>query len=93
MRISKSIVDGVRNVVEPFLGEGMNGQLRAAMQSAIEQVLMGAKKDGRIKGFKPVQIIQTLDMEVAGQADVPLTFSPAFETRQVNVTVNVSKSS
>jgi hypothetical protein len=92
VRIVKSVIDGVREAVDPFLGESLSQGKKAALQQAIEKVLMNAKKSGVLKDYRPFEIIQTPDMAVAGRADVALVLVPAFELRQVAVTVSVSKS-
>jgi len=92
VRIVKSVVDGVREAVDPFLGESLSQGKKAALQQAIEKVLLNAKKAGVLTDYRPFEIIQTPDMAVAGRADVALVLVPAFELRQVNVTVSVSKS-
>jgi len=92
VRIVKAVIDGVRLAVDPYLGEGMSEASRNAMQAAIEKVLLAAKKANFLKDYKPFSIIQTPSMEVAGRAEINLVLIPAFELRQVEVTVSVSKS-
>lgn len=92
VRIVKAVIDGCRNAVDKFLGEGMNDASRANMKQAVENVLMAAKKAGYLRDYKPFQIIQTPDMEVAGKATINLTLIPAFELRQVTFSVSLSKS-
>lgn len=92
VRIVKAIVDGVRAAVEPFIGEGTSAAVRASMQNAVEKVLMAGKKGGFLQDYKPFQIVQTATMEVQGIVSIALTLIPAFEIRQIELTVNVSKS-
>jgi hypothetical protein len=92
VRIVKAIVDGVRNAVDRFLGEGMSDATRANMKQSVENVLMAAKKAGYLQNYLPFEIIQTPDMEVAGKAEINLTLIPAFELRQVTFSISLSKS-
>jgi hypothetical protein len=92
VRIVKSVVDGVREAAEPFLGEGLSQAQRGGLQLAIEQVLLNAKSIGILKDYRPFEIIQTPQMAVAGKATVKLTLVPAFELKQLEVTVAVAKS-
>lgn len=92
VRIVKAVIDGCRNAVDKFLGEGMNDASRANMKQAVENVLMAAKKAGYLQDYRPFEIIQTPDMEVAGKATINLTLVPAFELRQVTFSVSLSKS-
>lgn len=92
VRIVKAVVDGVREAVEPFLGESLSQGKKGALQLAIEKVLLNAKTIGILNDYRPFEIIQTPQMAVAGRADVDLTLVPAFELRQIDLTVSVSKS-
>jgi hypothetical protein len=92
VRIAKAVIDGVRDAVDPFLGEGMTDATRASMKQSVENVLMAAKKAGFLQDYKPFDIIQTPSMEVEGKATIHLTLIPAFELRQVNLTISLSKS-
>lgn len=92
VRIVKSVVDGVREAVEPFLGESLSQGKKGALQLAIETVLLNAKKIGVLNDYRPFEVIQTPQMAVAGRANVALALVPAFELKQVELTVAVSKS-
>ena len=92
VRIVKAIVDGVRAVLDPFIGEGTGASVRASMESAVEEVLLQGKKDGYLQDYKDFSVIQTPQQEVQGVVEVNLTLIPAFEIRQINVTVSLSKS-
>jgi len=92
VRIVKAVIDGVRAAVDPFLGEGMTDASRASMKNKVENVLMAAKTAGYLQDFKSFEIIQTPQMEVQGKANINLTLTPAFELRQVTVTISLSKS-
>lgn len=91
-RIVKSVIDGIRAAVEPFLGESLSQGKRGALQQAVEKVLLNAKKIGVLNDYRPFEIIQTPQMAVAGKVNVDLTLVPAFELRQITLTVSVSKS-
>jgi hypothetical protein len=92
VRIAKAVIDGVRNAVDPFLGESMTDATRASMKNAVDNVLLAAKKAGYLQDYRPFEIIQTPSMEVLGKADINLTLIPAFELRQVTLTISLSKS-
>jgi len=92
VRIVKAIIDGVRAVLNPFIGEGTGASVRASMESAVEEVLLQGKRDGYLQDYKDFSVIQTPQQEVQGVVEVSLTLIPAFEIRQINVTVSLSKS-
>lgn len=91
VRIVKDVVDAVRNALEPFIGEGTSDATRAAMHGAVDKVLLEAKKAGYLTGYREFEIIQTPDMAVQGKAEVNLVLIPAFELRQITVTVSLAK--
>jgi hypothetical protein len=92
VRIVKAVIDGVRAAVDPFIGEGTGSTIRESMRNAVEKVLLAAKKEGSLQDYRPFQIIQTPSMEVDGRVQITLTLIPAFTIRQIELTINVSKS-
>jgi hypothetical protein len=92
VRIVKAVIDGVRAAVDPFIGEGTGSTIRESMRNAVEKVVLAAKKEGSLQDYRPFQIIQTPSMEVSGRVQINLTLVPAFTIRQIELTINVSKS-
>jgi hypothetical protein len=90
MRIVKSCVDAVRDVADPFLGEGLTGARMAALETAIERVLIQLQQAGFIQRFEKV-VSATPDQQVLGQATVELTLVPAFELRRITVVVSLAR--
>lgn len=88
MRIVKAAIDAVRLVGEPFLGEGMSGAQLAALETAIQQTLSEL-----VKARPPVLVRFEVKVtanaleRVQGKCKVELVLVPAFELRQINVTV------
>jgi hypothetical protein len=76
VRIVKSLIDAIRTVVEPYIGEGTSSGIRASIKSNVEKVLQGAMKSGAIQRYNPFEIIQTPIMEVQGKMEIPLTIVP-----------------
>jgi len=91
IRIVKNVIDAVREVLDPFIGEGTSDAQRSAMHSAVDGVLLRAKKAGFLTAYREFEIYQTPDMRVAGKADVALTLVPAFELREINVSISLAK--
>jgi len=92
VRIVKAVVDGCRAVLDPYIGEGTGASVRASMETAVEGVLLQAKKDGYLQDYKGFSVIQTPQQEVQGIVEISLTLIPAFEIRQITITVSLSKS-
>jgi hypothetical protein len=88
MRIVKATIDVVRSVGEPFLGEGMSGAQLAALETAISQAL------GELVKASPAVLVRfearvtaSAFERVQGKCRVDLVLVPAFELRQISVSV------
>jgi hypothetical protein len=92
VRIVKDIIDGVRSVADPYIGEGFSQAAKNSLKTEIDKVLEIAKKAGYLKDYKEYEIIQTPSMAVNGTAEITLRLVPAFELRIITVTVAVQKS-
>lgn len=89
-RIVKAAIDAVRQVADPFLGEGLSGAKMSALDTAIEQVLTKLQKGGVLKRYSKV-LSATPEQAVLGQATVELELVPAFELRQITVVVSLAR--
>lgn len=90
-RIVKDVIDNVRTVLDPFIGEGTTDAGKAAMHTAVEGVLVKAKKAKYLNAYREFDIYQTPDMRVQGKAEISLTLVPAFELREITVTISLAK--
>ena len=92
VRIISRLVDQLRVATRPFIGKGLSAPMRAALESAIGEVL----KDN-IAG-EPIQTVtsasfkieQSASDRVLGKMKVRLTITPVFELRQITFSVNLS---
>ena len=92
VRIISRLVDQLRTATRPFVGKGLSAPMRAALESAIGEVL----KDN-ISG-EPIQTVtsasfkieQSASDRVLGKMKVKLTITPVFELRQITFSVNLS---
>jgi len=91
VRIVEALSNAIRNVLEPYIGEATDDAVLASMKNAVDQELLKAKKSKYLKRYDSSQIIQTPDMAIIGDVDVGLVVVPAFETRQINVTISLAK--
>ena len=91
MRQVEEAVDGIREVSEPFLGEGMTAAEIAALDTAIGSKLRSVQDRGGISGYQ-YQVLMSAQDKVLGQATVQLKLIPAFELRQITVVVGLSAS-
>jgi hypothetical protein len=86
VRQVKAAVDAVRQVAEPFLGEGMSGAQTAALDTAIDRALGSLVQQLILRRYEH-QVIITSAMRVLGQATIELKIVPSFELRQITVVV------
>jgi len=91
-RVIQELINGIRDEVDPFLGRLMSDAERQAAYTAVENVLITAKKAGLLVAYQPFEFYQTAAMRVAGEAVVNLTVTPAFELRDVTVNISLSAS-
>ncbi len=89
VRIVKAVLDAVRLAGDPFIGESMSGARLAALQTAIDQTLSKLTKAGFLQRYAFKVTATPADL-VLGQAKVNLTLVPAFELRQILVTVSLA---
>jgi hypothetical protein len=92
VRIVKDVIDGVRSVADPYIGNALSAGGIASLKEAIQKVLQNAVGGGALKRYDPFEILQTPDMAVAGEAAVELTLVPAFELVKLTLTISLAKS-
>lgn len=86
MRIVKASIDVIRLISEPFLGEGMTGAQLEALQTSITQGLSELVKARTLQRFS-VKVTANALERVQGKCQVDLVLVPAFELRQINITL------
>lgn len=91
VRIVKDIIDAVRLGLDPFIGEGTTDASKAAMHTVVDNILLRAKQAGYLNAYREFEIFQTPDMRVQGKAEIDLTLVPAFELREITVTISLAK--
>jgi hypothetical protein len=89
--IVKNVINKIRAVGEPFLGESITGARLAALDTAIEKELSTSVRDQELTRYEH-RLVATPAMKVLGQATVELKLVPAFELRQISIIVGLSAS-
>lgn len=89
VRIVKAVLDAVRAAGDPFIGEAISGARLAALDTAIEQALSKLTKAGYLQRYQH-QVTSTPADQVIGHAKISLVLVPAFELRQISVTVSLA---
>lgn len=91
MRQVKAVIDAIRRIAEPFLGDGMSAARLQALDTAIDKVLRALVKRGVIRRAEH-QVTSTQTQRVQGKATVELKLVPAFELRQLTIVTALSAS-
>jgi hypothetical protein len=89
--IVKDVIDSIRAVSDPFLGEALNATRFAGLDTAIERALEKNKKAELLTGYQH-NLYGTPQDRVLGKAYLDLVLVPAFELRELTVTVALSAS-
>lgn len=86
VRIVKAVLDAIRAAGDPFIGEPITGARLAALETAIEQALVKLTKAGFLQRYQ-FSVTSSPADQVLGKAFVSLVLVPAFELRQISVSV------
>ncbi len=89
VRIVTETVKRLREVLNPFLGEGITTPQLNAMQTTTDRVLTDAIKDGLLQRAEASVSASAVE-RVQGKANLDLLLVPAFELRQIYITVSLS---
>lgn len=89
VRIVNEITKRMREALVPFIGEGMTAPQMEAMQTTTDRLMTDAIKDGLIQRFE-ASVTASAAERVAGKANVDMVLVPAFELRQIFLTISLS---
>lgn len=89
VRIVTEVVKRLREVLNPFLGEGITTPQLNAMQTTSDRVLTDTIKDGLLQRGE-ASISASAVERVQGKANLDLLLVPAFELRQIYIQVSLS---
>lgn len=92
MRIVAKIAQELRNAARPYVGKGLSAPKRAALESAIGEVLkLNLGQEGeQVITSGTFKIEQSAADRVLGKMKVKVTLTPVFELRQITFSVNLS---
>lgn len=89
VRIVKAVLDAIRAAGDPFIGEPITGARLAALDTAVEQALSKLTKAAYLQRYQH-KVTSTPADQVLGHARIDLVLVPAFELRQISVTVSLA---
>lgn len=88
MRIVHTVVKELRAAADPFLGEGLSTQKRAALDTALQSVILQNMGINLTGGNFIVK--QTAAERVEGRMRLYVSLVPIFELRKINVEISLS---
>ncbi len=88
MRIVHTVVKELRSAADPFLGEGLSTQKRAALDTALQGVILQNMGTNLTNGNFTVK--QTAAERVEGRMRLYVSLVPIFELRKINVEISLS---
>lgn len=92
MKSIEALVDVIRNVGEPYLGEGMDAVQIAALETGLSQAISElTNAGGPLQRFE-LSVTVTESQRILGEATVDVVVVPRFELRNIRVTVALSAS-
>jgi len=89
VRIVNETIKRLRDVLNPFLGEGITTPQLNAMQTTTDRVLTDLIKEGFLQRAE-ASISASAVERVQGKANLDLLLVPAFELRQIFMTISLS---
>ena len=90
-RITNEVIQQVRAVSEPYIGEPNTVEKRNALEGQINEILSLLQQDGMIQAFK-MQLLTTTQDIIDGNIKIALSIVPAFEIRRINLVISLKPS-
>lgn len=87
--IVAEIAQEIRDVLDPFLGKGLNQVTVAAADTAVQAVFQRAVQRGAINKYSAQVIVDPVEGG-RGKIRVPITIVPAFELREVSTSLKLA---
>ena len=89
VRIIADVVDAVRAVAEPYIGEPNTASRRVALETGITRELARLQELGYIQRFE-ARVSATVAQQIQGNATVELLIVPAFELRKITIITSLA---
>ena len=86
VKVITDVVDQIREVCDPFIGEPNTVEQRNAMSALISKRLTYLKEDGEITYFE-FEVISTIEQMLLGECQISLTLTPPMELRKITTVV------
>ena len=90
IRVVSEVIDVVRDISEPYIGEPNTQNARASLQTNINVELAKLVDLGVIQRFEAL-VSSTVKQQIEGDATVELIIVPPFELRKIHVITSLAK--
>lgn len=90
VRVLDRIIDIVREVAEPYIGEPNNAQARLSLETNLRQRLLLEQKNNLMSRFE-VSVVATAKQRIEGDCDVELVIVPPFEMKKIKVYTSLAR--
>lgn len=90
VRVLDRIIDIVREVAEPYIGEPNNAQARLSLETNIRTRLLLEMKNNLMSRFE-VSVSATPTQRIQGDCDVELVIVPPFEMKKIRVYTSLAR--
>lgn len=87
--IVRSIISAIRERLEPYIGKGLTQVTIAAANTAVENIFQDAVSSGAINKYA-FSVLEEVAVNGRGTLRIPITIVPAFELREVNVSLKLA---
>ena len=86
VKVLTDVVDQIREVADPFIGEKNTLAQRNALSALISKRLSNLVKQGEIQAYD-FEVSASLQEQLLGEATIALTIVPAMELRKITTVV------
>lgn len=90
MRVIDEIIDDVRDIAEPYIGEPNTAASRKSLETNIIESLRISQESGLIQRFE-VKVSATTTQRIEGDMTVELVIVPPFEVRKIEIITSLAK--
>lgn len=87
IRITNEVVESVRDVGDPYIGEPNTTASRNALQAQIKEMLAQMQAAGKISGFIDPELVCSTQDIIDGNLKILIAFFPVFELRRINLVI------
>lgn len=89
MRIANAVIDGIKQVTEPFIGEALDSSRQQAIETAIESILADLKSAGALEAYRFGVYFASSADRIRGILTVEVAIVPAFEVRRIRLKITL----